>query len=103
MAPSLPVEPSSQRINWYENRLAGQWTAIEYLVRGKGSKQIGATVEHGLAPVLCLVYPAKLLLDVRQTLVKAGTELIDPVTGNPVSLKDVSVLALYQTLCRAHI
>jgi hypothetical protein len=89
--------------NSFENKLTSWWTAIEYLIRGKGGKQIGTTVEQGLAPVLCLVYPEKLLLDARQTLVKANSALVDPVSHVALPLKDMNILELCKTLCRSDI
>src|SRR3984893_12070914 len=66
MAPSLPVEPSSQRISWYENRLAGHLLVIgsweqaiprshapeeigRPAVRVVQGKVLGTLVEGGLA------------------------------------------------------
>ena len=90
--------------NSFENKLANWWTAVEFLVRGlKGGKQIGSAVEHNVAPVLCLAYPGMLLIDIRQTLVKVGVTLSDPVTHAAVDLRDLPPLELCRLLQQKHV
>lgn len=81
----------------FENKLINWWTAIEYLVKGSNSSSgIGNTVENTLAPVLCLGYINKLILSFRNALVDVKAQLNDPVTGDPIQLRDLRPSELYQ-------
>jgi hypothetical protein len=90
--------------NSFENKLTNWWTAVEFLVRGlKGGKKIGAAVEHNLTPVLCLSYPAKLLIDIRQTLQKIGAEIVHPATSLPIDFRRLDLPELFKVLTGAQI
>jgi hypothetical protein len=87
----------------FETKLVTWWSAIEYLIRGKGQKQIGTVVENGLTPLLCPIYGEKLLLDVRHTLNHARDQLVDPVTNTPLLYRDTGIRDLRRMLCRSDI
>jgi len=90
--------------NSFASKLISWWTAIEFLVRGgKAEKSIGASVEHGVSPVICLAYAEKLLLDVKHTLLNANSALVDPVSGAAIDLKASSLVDIYRILTRADI
>lgn len=81
----------------FENKLTNWWTAIEYLVKsGNTSTGIGAAVESGLVPVLCLGYIPKLLLSFRNALVDIKAQLTDQSTGQAIQLRDLTLSELYQ-------
>lgn len=88
-----------------ENKLVNWWTALEYLVRGSSEQNggIGKSVETLLAPVLCNAYIAKHLLALRAVLIDIGVNLVDPASGERITLKGMSAQALYTLFKRADI
>ena len=84
----------------FDTKLVTWWSAIEYLIRGKGQRQIGTVVENGLTPLLCLIYGEKLLLDVRHTLVLTRAQIKDPTTNAFLNYRDMGIRELRGVLCR---
>jgi hypothetical protein len=84
-----------------ENKLTNWWTALEYLVRGAVSDNaIGQSVERLVAPVLGVAYFPKHLIAHRNVLVELCPPLTDPVSGQPIELRSMELLTLYETLRR---
>lgn len=84
-----------------ENKLVNWWTALEYLVRGAASESaIGQSVERLVTPVLAVAYFPKHLLAHRNVLVELCPPLEDPVTHQPLELRSMNLLALYETFVR---
>jgi len=90
--------------NILENKLVNWWTAIEYLVRGNHSVGgIGNSVETMLTPVLCNAYVAKHLFAQRVALLEIGAALTDPVTGEKITLRGMSIDKMYGLFKRTDI
>jgi hypothetical protein len=87
----------------FDSKLVTWWSAIEYLIRGKGQKQIGTVVENGLTPLLCLIYGEKLLLDVRHTLTQARAQVVDPTTNTPLPYRNMEIRDLRRLFSRSDI
>lgn len=87
-----------------DNKLTNWWTALEYLVRGSTSDNaIGQSVERLVAPVLGVAYFPKHLLAHRNVLVELCPRLIDPNTKEPLELRGMNLLKLYETLIREEV
>ncbi|GIK87990.1 MAG: hypothetical protein BroJett026_34710 [Betaproteobacteria bacterium] len=84
--------------NIFENKLVHWWTATEHLVTA--SSGIARAVEEALVPVLCLRYVGKLLQSHRNALVDLKIELLDPANGQPIQLRDLSMVDLFTLFTR---
>ena len=87
----------------FESKLVTWWSAIEYLIRGMKKHPIGTVVENRLTPLLGLVYGEKLLVDVRQTLINARAQPLDPVTDLPLQYREMPMGEFRALLCSPNI
>ncbi|WP_321867722.1 hypothetical protein [Paraburkholderia tropica] len=85
----------------FENKLVNWWTGLEQLAKGAGGTgSIGGAVESSLTPVLMGISLTNHLGAYREVLLEQSIELVDPVSGQPIALKELNFAQLYTTLAQ---
>jgi hypothetical protein len=86
----------------FENKLVNWWTGLEQLAKGiGGSSSIALAVETSVTPILMGVSIANHLGAYREVLLEHSVELVDPASGTPIILKQLSLAQLYDVLANA--